>query len=144
MMKLVESFITPAAVIILACIMGACAAEKGDIKQPPDYQKFLTTVNPDFMITASQALAWHQYKDKLGPTYSGNKSWHQFLSFTKKELKELGVKDITHNEWTYERWHTSDWPDDGNWSLESDGRPVKVAHYGAYSGLRAPQALLPN
>ncbi|MBW2430805.1 MAG: hypothetical protein JRF56_17745, partial [Deltaproteobacteria bacterium] len=121
-------------VIFLVCILSACSAEKTDITQPPDYQNFFTTVNPEFMITTSEALAWHQYKDQFGPTYSGNKAWHKFLSFTKKKLKTLGIKDLTYNKWTYDRWHTSDWPDDGNWSLKSDGRPVKVAHYGAYSG----------
>jgi hypothetical protein len=121
-------------VVLLVSILSACLAEKSDITQPPDYQKFLISVHPEFMITPSEALAWHQYKDQFGPTYSGNKSWHKFLSFTKKKLKALGVKDLTYNQWTYDRWHTSDWPDDSNWSLKSDGRQVKVAHYGAYSG----------
>ncbi len=71
--------IKTAAVIFFVCILAACSAEKGDITQPLEYQKFLTTVNPEFMITPSEALAWHQYKDKFGPTYSGNESWHKFL-----------------------------------------------------------------
>lgn len=140
-MKIVKSLITPAIIIIFVCILTACPAEKADIKQPAEFQKFLTIINPDFMITPSQALAWHQSKDKFGPTYSGNESWHQFLSFTEKELKKLGVKDITHNKWTYNRWHTSDWPDDSKWSLKSDGRTVKVAHYGAYSGATGPEGI---
>lgn len=134
MKKIVKSLLAPACVIIFVCVLAACAAEKDEIKEAPDYQKFFTTVNPDFMISTSQAQAWHQQKDEFGPTYSGNKSWHRFMSFSKKRLKEFGVRDIVHNKWTYDRWHTSDWPDDGNWSLTSDGQPVKVAHYGAYSG----------
>ena len=133
--------IKSAAVIFFACIIAACSAEKGDITQPLEYQKFLTTVNPEFMITPSEALAWHQYKDKFGPTYSGNKSWHKFLSLTKKKLKALGVKDLAYNKWTYDRWHTSDWPDGSKWSLKSDGRPVQVAHYGAYSGATGAEGI---
>ena len=128
-------------VICLVVILSACAAEKSDIIQPADHRNFLTTVNPEFMITPAEALAWHRYKDQFGPTYSGNKSWHKFLSFTKKKLKALGVKDLTYNKWTYDRWYTSDWPDDSNWSLISDGRPVKIAHYGAYSGSTGPEGI---
>ena len=137
----VISMIRTTTIIFLVCILTACSAEKSDITQPPDYQKFLTTVNPEFMLTTTEALAWHQYKDQFGPTYSGNKSWHKFLSFTKKKLKAFGVKDLTFNKWTYDRWHTSDWPDDSNWSLKSDGRTVKVAHYGAYSGSTGPEGI---
>jgi 30S ribosomal protein S31 len=90
MMKNVKSMIKTTTVIFFVCILTACSAEKIDITQPPDYQKFFTTVNPEFMITTSEALAWHQYKDQFGPTYSGNKSWHKFLSFTKKKIKNAG------------------------------------------------------
>ncbi|MGD8294234.1 MAG: hypothetical protein PVF37_21140 [Desulfobacterales bacterium] len=122
------------ALISLIFILSACAGQQADITSPIDYQRYLTTVNPEFMITSSQALAWHQNKDQYGPTYSGNKSWHKFLSVVKKELRAYGIKDLTFNKWTYNRWYTSDWPDDSSWSLTSDGRSVKVAHYGAYSG----------
>ncbi len=141
MMKDVKSMIKTTAVIFFVCILTACSAENSAITQPPDYQKFLTSVNPDYIITTAEAMAWHQYKDQFGPTYSGNKSWHKFLSFTKKKLKALGVKDFIYNKWTYDRWHTSDWPDDSDWSLTSDGRPVKVAHYGAYSGATGPEGI---
>ncbi len=122
-------------------MLAACAADKINLNQSLDYRQFLTTVNPEFMISTSEALAWHQYKDQIGPTYSGNESWHKFLSFIKKKLKVLGVKDLTANEWTYTRWHTSDWPDDSKWALKSDGRSVKVAHYGAYSGATGPDGI---
>ena len=130
-----------AAVISLVFILSACTLENSGVTQPPDYQKHLATVNPEFMVTPSEAQAWHQNKDQFGPTYSGNKSWHKFLSFTKKKLKTLGVEDLTFNKWTYNRWYTSDWPNDSNWSLKSDGRPVKVAHYGAYSGSTAAEGI---
>jgi hypothetical protein len=128
-------------VIFLVCIFSACSTDKREITPLPEYQKFLTTVNPEYMITTSEALDWHRYKDQFGPTYSGNESWHKFLSITKKKLKAFGVQDLTFNKWTYNRWHTSDWPDDSNWSLKSDGRPVQVAHYGAYSGSTAAEGI---
>jgi len=142
MKNILKSLIIPTALILVfAGIMAACTGGKNRIKQPADYQKYLTTINPNFMITPSEAYSWHKYKDKFGPTYSGNKSWHKFLSFTQKKLEKLGVVDITLNKWTYDRWYTSNWPDDSNWTLKSDGRPVKVAHYGAYSGSTGPEGL---
>src|SRR5579871_6166146 len=32
------------------------------------------------------------------------------------------------------RWYTSEYPDDSNWSLQVDGRKIKVASYGCNSG----------
>jgi len=63
------------------------------------------------------------------------------MAFIEKKLNQYGVVDITKNTWTYKRWYTSDWPDDSNWNLVSDGQPVKVAHYGAYSGSTGPQGI---
>jgi hypothetical protein len=61
-------------IVVFVCLLTACSAERINITQLQDYQRFLTVVNPEFMITTSEALAWHQYKDQFGPTYSGNKS----------------------------------------------------------------------
>ncbi len=135
MKRILNTWILSAAGVVLTiCLLWACSVDKGEIRQPVDFKKALTTVNSDLMITPGEAYAWHEYKDRFGPTYSGNKSWHKFLTFTEKKLQGLGVMDITKNKWTYDRWHTSEWPNDSNWSLTSDGRPVKVAHYAAYSG----------
>ena len=128
-------------VCFLISLLSACSTQKERVKLPVDYQKYLTTINPDFMITSSEAFDWHKYKDTHGPTYSGNKSWQKFLAFTQKKLQEFGVIDISQNKWSYDRWYTSDWPDDNNWSLKSDGRPIPVAHYGAYSGSTGPEGL---
>jgi hypothetical protein len=54
-------------------------------------------------------------------------------------LREFGVIDVTKNRWPFERWYTSD--DATNWYLHSDGEPVKVAHYGAYSGATGPEGI---
>jgi hypothetical protein len=97
MIKSLKS-ILKTAIVVFVWILAACSAERINITQPPDHRRFFTTVNPEFLITTSEALAWHQYKDQFGPTYSGNKSWHKFLSFTKKKLKALGVEDLTANK----------------------------------------------
>jgi hypothetical protein len=88
------------------------------------------------MITAGEARAWHVAKDSLGgPTFSGSPSWKSFLALAEKELRARGVVDIFRNAWTYERWFTSEWPDDSKWSLHLGGKKVPVASYGAYSGM---------
>lgn len=97
-------------------------------------EQYLTKINSKFMITPDQAQEWHRFKDQGGPTYSGNASWQSFMAFLEKKLTEYGVKDLVKNEWTYDRWFTSDFPDDSGWSLASDGQPIKAAGYGAYSG----------
>jgi hypothetical protein len=110
-------------------------------KNTVDFQKHLTSVYSDFMVSADEAYQWHLHKDKGGPTYSGNDSWQSYMTFIETRLQDYGVADITKNKWTYNRWFTSDWPDDSNWTLVSDARPVKVAHYAAYSGSTGPQGI---
>ncbi len=93
-----------------------------------------TGINEDFLISAEEAYDWHVLKDKGGPTFSGNESWQSYITFIEEKLRGYGVIDIIKNKWTYNRWYTSEWLDSSNWTLISDGEPVKVAHYGAYSG----------
>ena len=124
--------------VVLA--LTACSTGKSTLTQA-DYQRYLTTINPAFVVTSEEAYQWHVQKDKGGPTYSGNASWQSYMSLIEGKLKQYGVVDITKNTWTYNRWYTSDWPDDSNWTLVSDGRPVKVAHYAAYSGSTGPQGI---
>ena len=142
-MKRTVNFATMSAAIVffIVCVLSACSSEKGTINRTVDYKKALTVINPDFMITPDEAYEWHQHKDKGGPTYSGNASWQSYMSLIEKKLKQYGVVDIIKNKWTYKRWYTSDWPDDSNWTLVSDGQPVKVAHYAAYSGSTGPEGI---
>ncbi len=96
----------------------------------------LTRIKPKFMITAKAAQAWHVAKDsKGGPTMAGSPSWKNFLDVVEKELRARGVVDIFHNPWTYERWFTSEYPDDSNWSLHIDGQKIRIPSYGANSGM---------
>jgi len=94
----------------------------------------LTKLEKAFLLTPDEAQQWHAAKDSMGPALSGNPSWKNFMSLVEARLREYGAVDITRNAWTYERWSTSQWPDDSKWSLTSDGRKVRVASYGANSG----------
>jgi hypothetical protein len=105
------------------------------------FADYITTINPKFMVTPGEALQWHEYKDKAGPTFSGNPSWRNYMAFLEEKLKKYGVVDNTKNAWTYDRWYTSEWPDSSNWTLVSNGQSVKVAHYGAYSGATGTEGI---
>lgn len=93
----------------------------------------LTNINSAFMVTPDEAHAWHVVKDS-GPNFAGSPAWKQTLDFLESKFKEYGVVDIVKNAWTYERWFTSEWPDDSKWSLSIEGTPVPISNYGAYSG----------
>ena len=54
------------------------------------------------------------------------------MNLLEETLLTYGVVDVYHNAWEFDRWDTSD--DSRDWSLESDGSPVRVANYGANSG----------
>ncbi len=102
--------------------------------EPQSPEASLERVCQPFLLTSEQATDWHRTKDRFGPTFSGSPGWRQYLEFVERELRRRGAVDITRNAWTYDRWHTSEWPDDAGWSLDSGGRPIRVASYGAYSG----------
>jgi hypothetical protein len=63
------------------------------------------------------------------------------MAFLEQKLKAYGVVDLIKNTWSYDRWFTSEWPDASGWSLASDGTPVVVSHYGAYSGSTGPEGI---
>lgn len=101
---------------------------------PVDYRDYLTDVRDDWILSEAEAIQWHAVKDEKGPALTGNASWHQFLEFVEDELGEYGVVDIQRNQWTFERWQSSEWPDRSSWSLVSNGEEIEVANYGANSG----------
>ena len=122
------------AIVVLACVGWVSCMSSYQTGTPEPYASYLTTIHPKFMITPQDALQWHEHKDKGGPTYSGSPSWKSYMAFLEERLKQYGVVDLTKNTWTYDRWYSSEWPESSDWTLVSDGQPVKVAHYGAYSG----------
>ncbi len=124
---------------IVTVMANADSDSESGAKREASY--YLTRVNPDYIVTPEEAYEWHVAKDAQGPTYSGSPSWKSFLAILESKLKEYGTIDVVRNAWTYDRWYTSDWPDDTKWTLVSGGDPVKVAHYGAYSGSTGKQGV---
>jgi hypothetical protein len=95
----------------------------------------LTRVNRKFLPTAKEVRLWHAIKDsKGGPTLTGSPSWHNYLEMLEREWRTLGVTDIFRNSIRYTRWYTTEFPDDSSWSLQVDGKKIRVANYGCNSG----------
>jgi hypothetical protein len=120
--------------VVLMSFTSVGIAKNAAKRQGPKNDKFLTQINPGFMVKPHEAYQWHVLKDAGGPCFSGNASWMAFLAFLENKFEEYGVVDITKNAWNYNRWYTSDWPDNSKWSLISNGVPISVASYSAYSG----------
>jgi hypothetical protein len=119
--------------VLAAAVLAAQAPAAGS--------RDLTRVNPQFTVPVGDVQKWHAAKDAGGPTLSGNASWRAFVGTIESELKAMGAVDITRNAFTYDRWSTSEWPDTSKWSLIADGKPVRVASYGANSGTTPPEGV---
>jgi hypothetical protein len=89
-------------------------------------------LNSEWLVTSEEAQTWARVKNDNLPTMTGSVEWQAYLAFLEKKLKKYGAVDVFRNSWEFERWDTTD--DNAGWSLVSDGNPVRVAHYGAYSG----------
>jgi hypothetical protein len=110
-----------------------------------------TRINPQFMITPKQALDWHVFKAKAGPTYAGSAGWKQFIDFLVSKIPEFGGVDLDDIEIPYDHYIVDDWPDrrthmhDSGVAVEklvTDGTPVPVvASYGMTSGSTPPAGI---
>lgn len=129
-----------AAALFAFSVWGVCGPYT-PADEAPAVDRCLKRVCPDYLVKPQQARAWHALKDKFGPALSGNRSWQRYLKFVEQSLKQLNAADVGLNVWTYDRWHTSQWPDASRWSLTVDGQPVRVASYGAYSGSTPPAGI---
>jgi hypothetical protein len=109
--------------------------------EPVEPNEFLTDVQDDWILSEAEAIAWHEVKDEKGPALTGNLSWHQFLDYVEEALGKHGVVDMQRNQWSFDRWHSSEWPDNSNWSLISNGVELPVANYGANSGSTGPDGV---
>jgi len=101
----------------------------------------LTRINPAWVVSEDEAIAWHEVKDDKGPALTGNASWRQFMAFLETKLNEYGCVDVHRSSWMFRRLETSLWPDDSKWSLASNGRPVVLSNFGANCGLTAPEGV---
>jgi len=107
------------------------SASKVDARRNPA----LTTINPQFLATEQEIMVWHKAKDSEGgPTMTGSPSWKSYLHLLEMGLRAADCVDIVRNPWNFERWHTTDFPKKGNWTLNIDGKRLKVASYGCNSG----------
>jgi len=124
-------------------LLGSAAAGL-TLKFPPAWAAApdaLKKVNPKWVVSPEEALAWHNVKDEKGPALTGNASWRQFLEFLEAKLKEFGCVDVHRSSWMFDRIETSNWPDDSKWSLVSNGKRIRVANYGANCGLTGPDGV---
>lgn len=101
---------------------------------PPNTDDPLVTVRDDWLVSEDQILAWHEFKDGLGPALTGSRAWHAFMEMLDDEFSAAGLVDMRYNRWTFDRWTTSQWPDDSDWSLHVGDRRIDVANAGANSG----------
>ena len=92
----------------------------------------LTKLNTDWVITADEAYQWASVKNDNLPTLTGSQEWLNYMAFLEQTLAGYGTVDSVKNSWEFQRWFTSE--DSRQWSLVSNGAPVRVASYGAYSG----------
>ena len=114
---------------ILLLAISVLGAEAPDTRQPHPH---LTELNPDWVITADEAYQWASVKNDNLPTLTGSQEWLNYMAFLEQMLAQYGTVDGVKNSWEFERWFTSE--DSRQWSLVSNGAPVRVASYGAYSG----------
>ena len=128
-MKRVSSLLT-----VMVLVVAACSG--GDRQTEDPYAGKLTQLDPQWVITASEAYEWAELKSANLPTMTGSPEWLNYMTFLEQKLVEYGAVDVWKNRWDFERWDTSDEPTD--WSLEAAGKTVRVANYGAYSGSTGP------
>jgi hypothetical protein len=113
----------------------------GAVTRPAAAELPLNEVREAWLPGVEEIVAWHREKQRLGPQLTGSEGWRHFLDFLEREFRATGVLELERNRWTFERWRTSEWPDDSGWSLTINGQPVPVANAGANSGATGPQGL---
>ena len=111
----------------------------------------LTQINRQLMIAPQQALEWHLFKAKCGPTYAGSNGWKQFTEFLTSKLPQYGAVDLDTVDIPYDHYIVDDWPDRRTHEyasgiavekLVTDGTPVPVvASYGMTSGFTPPEGI---
>ena len=124
---------------VAALLMPLSVMYHGCSDSDGSYHDKLTSLDPAWVVTADEGYAWASVKNDNLPTLTGSPEWRNYMAFLEQKLLEYGVVDTWKNSWEFERWDTSD--DSRDWSLSSDGAPVRVANYGAYSGSTGPDGI---
>ena len=125
--------------LVVSAYLVACDSKPSDADDASGF--FLTDVRDEWILSEAEAIGWHEVKDENGPAFTGNISWHQFVGFVEEKLGAYGVVDIQRNQWSFQRWHSSEWPDHSKWSLVAGGEELEVANYGANSGSTGPAGI---
>ena len=99
----------------------------------------LIELRSEWIVTPEEAYRWASVKNDNLPTLTGSEQWLSYMRFLEDRLTEYGVVDGVKNSWQFERWYTSE--DNNQWSLVSNGAPVRVASYGAYSGSTSAEGI---
>ena len=123
--------------IVLAAVLLAFFSSCSQSADP--YADKFTTLDSAWAVTADEGYQWAAVKNANLPTLTGSPEWLNYMAFLEEKLREYGAVDVLKNSWTFDRWDTSD--DNSDWSLVSDGTPVRVAHYGANSGSTGPEGV---
>jgi len=116
-------------------LTGCNASDSGSATIHPN----LTELRSEWVVTPDEAYRWASVKNDNLPTLTGSQEWLNYMRFLEDTLTEYGAVDGVKNSWQFERWYTSE--DDRQWSLISDGAPVRVASYGAYSGSTSAEGI---
>jgi hypothetical protein len=133
----------PAIVVSSCFLLPACSDFSTDPAESLSIEsiEYLIQVRNDWVVSEAEALEWHEFKNENGPALTGNASWQQFVGLVEDKLGEYGVVDIQRNQWSFDRWHSTEWPDRSNWTLVSNGEQVEIANYGANSGATGPNGV---
>lgn len=115
-------------------VLTAIAALSGVMAAGCSTGNRLTQIDPDLLPDPAVVQDWHERKAAGIHTLTGSPSWHSFMQIVETGMEEAGLVNVIRDRFGYERWYTSDDPDDGQWTLTLDGKSVPVASYWAYSG----------
>ena len=99
------------AIKTLALAAGGLAAATSKGADSKSMARWLTQINPEFMISPDEAFDWAVFKSGLGPTYSGSPAHIKYTNYLISTMQEFGVVDIDTVQVPYLRYVVNDWPD---------------------------------
>jgi hypothetical protein len=115
-------------VLILFCLRAAAATAPN--------------VDMNLLMPFAELQAWHEEKDRGGPTFSGGPAWRAHMEFVEQGLRERGIVSLRRESLSYRRWFAADKPRPNERRLKIAGRDIPVASYWAYSGTTGPDGVV--
>ena len=88
-------------------------------------------VNPAYLMTQEEGIAWHAFKAALGPIYPGYESFDKFMHWMREQLEHYGCRDTREHHWIHESYRVNDWPDheSGALKLSIEGEEIPVGTF---------------